>query len=239
VTQLEDLLARDHPLAGRNRGAETVQKRGLAGLRAAGDEDVEPGGDRGLQEASRLRGDRVQRDQLVEAVRLQDELADVDRHVAAGDVGDDDVQAGAIGHGRVDEGGRHVDPPSRRAQHPLNQIAELTRGQDGRRQLAATAAGDEDPTRLIHPDLFDLGVVQVALQRAEARHPVQDVADHGLDVTDGRQRRRQRALGVVGDDVPHKSPNGPRIGERVEAATPDELPHLAVDHIERARHLHP
>src|SRR3954454_16448227 len=61
----------------------------LACLGAAGHEDVETRGDRGLEEAGGLAGQRAQRHQLVEAVRLQHELADVDRHVPAGDVGDD------------------------------------------------------------------------------------------------------------------------------------------------------
>src|SRR3954452_3344666 len=58
----------------------------LACLGAAGDEDVETRGGRGLEEAGSLAGQRAQRHQLVEAVRLQHELADVDRHVPAGDI---------------------------------------------------------------------------------------------------------------------------------------------------------
>src|SRR3954447_10994587 len=63
--------------------------RGLAGLGASRDQDVEAGGDRGLQEARGVGSDRAQGHELVEAVRLQDELADVDRHVPPGDVRDD------------------------------------------------------------------------------------------------------------------------------------------------------
>src|SRR3954454_20510467 len=59
----------------------------LACLGAAGDEDVETRGHRGLEEAGGLAGQRAQRHQLGEAVRLQHEPADVDRHVPAGDVG--------------------------------------------------------------------------------------------------------------------------------------------------------
>jgi hypothetical protein len=90
--QLEHLLAGDHPLPRRDGRAQAVQQSRLAGLGAAGDEDVQAGRDRRLQEARRLRGQRAQRDELVERVRLQHELADVDRHVPARDVGDDHVQ---------------------------------------------------------------------------------------------------------------------------------------------------
>src|SRR3954452_24534483 len=55
-------------------------------LGAAGDEDVETRGDRGLQEAGGLASQGAECHQLVEAVRLQHELADVDRHVPAGDI---------------------------------------------------------------------------------------------------------------------------------------------------------
>src|SRR3954449_6168960 len=125
----------------------------LACLGTAGDEDVETRGDRGLEEAGGLAGQRAQRHQLVEAVRLQHELADVDRHVPAGDVRNDDVQAGSVGHHRVDERLAHVDPPSRRTQHPLDQVGQLTGAEDGRGQLAAAAPGDEHPARLVDPEL--------------------------------------------------------------------------------------
>src|SRR3954451_19795010 len=64
---------------------QTDVERGLTGAGTAGDEDVETRGGRGLEEAGGLAGQRAQRHQLVEAVRLQHEFADVDRHVPAGD----------------------------------------------------------------------------------------------------------------------------------------------------------
>ncbi len=89
------------PFALTTQGATHVAsaevERGLAGLGAANDEHVEPGDDRGLQEARRVRGQRAQYYQLVEVVRLQHELADVDRHVPAVDVRGDDEHLGAVG----------------------------------------------------------------------------------------------------------------------------------------------
>ena len=75
--QLEDLLADDDPLAGRDRTAEAVQQRGLAGLRTAGDDDVEPGCDRRREERGRVNGQRPELDELVEMVRAHHELGDV------------------------------------------------------------------------------------------------------------------------------------------------------------------
>ena len=99
--------------------------------------------------------------------------------------------------------------------------------------------GDEHAAGLVDPDLLDLRVVEVALQRPEAGHPVEHVADDGLRVTDRRQRRGQRPLGVVGDDVAHQHPHGGRIDERVEPAAADELADLAVHDVQSGRHSIP
>jgi hypothetical protein len=145
------------------------------------------------------------------------------------------VQPRSVGHHRVDERRTHVDPPSGRAEHPLDKVGELPVPEDRRRQLAAAPPGDEHPARLVDPDLLDLRVVEVALQRTEAGHPVQHVTDDGLRVGDRRQRRVDRPLGVVGDHVANQHPDGARIGERVEPATPDELADLAVHDVESGR----
>jgi len=70
-------------------------------------------------------------------------------------------------------------------------------------------------------ECLDLRVVEIALKRTEAGHPVEHVADDGLRVTDRRQRRGQRPLGVVGDDVAHQHAHGRRVDERVEPPTAD------------------
>ena len=56
-----------------------------------------------LQEAGRVRGDRAQGDQVLQAVGGDHELADVQAEVFAGDVRDHRVQPAAVGQQRVDE----------------------------------------------------------------------------------------------------------------------------------------
>jgi hypothetical protein len=92
---------------------------------------------------------------------------------------------------------------------------------------------------MVDPDLLDLRVVEVALQRAEAGHPVQHVADHGLDIGNRRQRRGQRPLGVVGDDVANEHPNRSGIDEGIETPSADQLTDLAVDDVQSGRHSTP
>jgi hypothetical protein len=139
----------------------------------------------------------------------------------------------------VDEGGRHVDPSTRGAQHPLDEVGQFAGREDRRRQLAAAALGDEHPAGLVDPDLLDLRVVQVPLQRPEAGHPVQYVADDGLRVADRRQRRGQRPLRVLGDDIAHEHAHRSRVGQRVETAPADQLTDLAVHDVESCRHETP
>ncbi len=90
--ELEHLLTGDDPFPPGDGRAEAVEHGGLSRLRPAGHDDVQTSGDSGLQEGRRRRGDRRQVDQLVHTGRGQNELADVDRPVDAGDVGDDDMQ---------------------------------------------------------------------------------------------------------------------------------------------------
>ena len=61
------------------------------------------------------------------------------------------------------------------------------------------AAGDEDPARVVDPDLLDRGVVEERLQRPEAGDPGDQLADHRVDVGDRRDRAGQAALVVVAD----------------------------------------
>jgi hypothetical protein len=76
--ELEDLLGADHPLASRHGGRQAVEHRRLAGLRAAGDEDVEARAHRSLEEPGRLGRQAAERDEVGEPVSAEQELADVD-----------------------------------------------------------------------------------------------------------------------------------------------------------------
>ena len=99
------------------------------------------------------------------------------------------------------KGSRQVDPAVARTQHPLDEVTDLRLGEQGRRQLAATLTGHEDPTRLVDPDLLDGRVVEVGLQRAIAGHRVEDRPRGMLRVHQGRQAAGQGALVVVGQNL--------------------------------------
>ena len=101
--QLEDLLGADHPVAAGDRGGQAVEHGGLAGLGAAGDQDVEAGAHGRLEERGRRRGEAAEVDEVVQPGGADHELADVDRREAAADPLEHDVQPVALGQHRVDE----------------------------------------------------------------------------------------------------------------------------------------
>ena len=99
--------------------------------------------------------------------------------------------------------------------------------------------GDEDPARFIDPDLLDARIVEQRLQRAEAGDRVEHCAGGCGDVPDGRQRRGDGAVLVVGDDVVDHPRHGRGLGDRVDATTPHELAHLVLENRVRACHREP
>lgn len=96
------------------------------------------------------------------------------------------MQPRTVGHHRVDEGLTEVDPAPGGTQHPLDQVGQRLGGQDGRGQLGTSPARNEDLAGLVHPDLFDLWIVQIPLQRAETGDLVQHRTNCLVMVTNWR-----------------------------------------------------
>ena len=210
-------------------GGQAVEHRRLAGLRPAGDEDVEPGAHGGLEEGRRLRRQAAEPDEVGEPVRAQQELADVDRGEAAGDPLEHDVEPVTLRQHRVDEGRADVDAPPARLEHPLDQLVDLRGVEPEVGQLVPATARDEDPLRGVDPHLLDLGVVEEGLQRAEAGDPGDQLADHRAVVGDRRHGTGEAELVVVADDVLGDAAYDERLALRVDALAADALAHLAVE----------
>ena len=108
---------------------QAVEQRRLAGLGAAGDEDVEPGGDRGLEEAGRRAAVSVpSADELVERVRAAATnlrmLTARCRRVMSGMTACSRDPSGSMAS---TNGVAEVEPPARGLQHPLDQVGHLAR----------------------------------------------------------------------------------------------------------------
>jgi hypothetical protein len=135
--------------------------------------------------------------------------------MAAGDVGDDDVQPRAIGQQGVDERAADIHAPAGRAQHPLDEVVHLALGEHHRGQLGTAAARAEHAAGLVPPQLLDLRVVEEPLQRAVAGHRVMQLSRPRLDLLGGD------VVALGGQPVEHVEDgraDGGRVGERVGTA---------------------
>ncbi len=167
--------------------------------------------------------------------RADDVLADVHGPVAARHVRDGHVQPLAPGQRGVHERARQVEAPAGRAEHLLDEVAHLGGGEHGGRELGPPAARDEHLRRGVDPDLLDLGVVEVGLERAETRHGVDERAAGGDGVGERRDDAQGAARLVVGDGVAHELVDGGAVAQRVHPAPAHELAHLVLEHADGVR----
>ena len=226
--ELEDLLARDHALAGGNGPGQRADHGGLAGLGGARDDDVEAGLDGGVEEGGRTGGQGAQANEIRRARGPRGVLADIDSPVAGGDRRDDDVKTLSPRQLGVHEGGRQIQPAPRDPQHALDQDSQLLVLQDRGGQFRPAGAGHEDAPGRVAPDLLDRVVVEVALERSEARQGV-DGAGLGVGgVVQGRDEAGVGAGHVVGRGLGDEALQRRGVGERVDASTADEFTDLIV-----------
>ena len=225
--QLEDLLRSDDAFARRHRVQQAGEQGRFARACAARDDHVQPGDHGRLEEARRLGGEGAQPHEVVEAARRSDELADVDAPVPPHDVGDHHVEPAAVGQRRVDERRAQVDAPPGGAQHPLDEVLHARIGQDRRGQLRAAAARDEDAAGVVDPDLLDLVVVEVALQRPEAGDRVEQLAHQRVGLL--RAARQQGRVVRLRHDRPHARGHLAQVTRRVQALAAQRLAHLVLE----------
>ena len=165
--QFRRVLDHDDALAVGNHFGQRAQKRGLAGARAARDQDVLPRTDRDREEIQHLRGQRADREQVGAPQPLASETADGNRR-------------------SVDRGRRQRRVHAAAVRQP--EIGHRRPGVDP----AADARGDalDDPHDVV-------GIAEAHIRAFEPAEPldvhlVRSVDEH---VTDGgvREQRRQRA----------------------------------------------
>jgi hypothetical protein len=102
--------------------------------------------------------------------------------------------------------------------------------EDGRGQLGPPGLGDEHLARLVDPDLLDVRVVEVGLERAHADHPVGHRLGHLSGVGERRHGGHQPPFGIVGDHLVDELADGDRVAvARVEPAPADQLADLVLD----------
>ena len=85
------------------------------------------------------------------------------------------------------------------------------------------APRDEHLRRAIDPDLLDLGVVQVLLQRPQTRHVRENGARGVGPIGDGRYGPGERLLIPVGEHLVDELAHGRGVAHGIHSAPPDLL----------------
>jgi len=102
----------------------------------------------------------------------------------------------------------------------------------------ATAAGDEHPARVVDPDLLDLGVVEIRLERTEAGDARDQLAHHTGRVRHGSDGAGEAALVVRPDDLLGDRADQVHVSLRIDSVTAYDGSHLGVELLdERSIHV--
>ena len=164
--------------SGMNDG-EDVEHRGLAGAGAAGDEDVEPRLDAGLEELEHLRRRGAEADEVLDGERRGGELSDRDDRADEAERRNDRVDARPVGETGVDHGARLVDAAADGGDDPLDDLHDVLVVLERHvRELQPTFALDVDLLRAVDHHLGDGLVAQERLERPEAEDLVGDLLEH-------------------------------------------------------------
>ena len=172
--QFGGILDGDDPLVLGDERRQDVERRGLPGTGAAGDEDIEACLDAGAQEVEHLGRGRPEPDEVVDGDRLRRELPHGDDRPDQRQGLDDRVDPRAVRQARVHARARCVDPPPERGDDPVDDAQDVLVVQE-----VAVDAGDLPRTfdvqvaRPVDHDLGDRLVEKEGVQRPEAT----DLAD--------------------------------------------------------------
>ncbi len=123
-------------------------------------------------------------------------------------------------------------------QHPLHQIAHLRVAERQRRALRHPVPGHEDTIGGVDPELLDLGIVEIALQRAEARDGCHDLPLHRALVAQQRKASAQGPLAVPPHLLAHVAFGERSIRPQIDAVATHTLANLLGDLHDGMRHPH-
>ena len=225
--QLRRVLDRHDPLLARDRAGQRVQRRGLAGARAAAHEDRGPRRHAHRQQLGDRGGHRPARHEVAQRETLAAEAPDRQARARQRQRRDDHVDPRPVGQPRVAERRRFVHPPPQRRQHALDRVHQLRLACELHpRPLEPAAALHVHRPRAVHHHLVHRRVREQRLEgaqpRGEQHHPFAQRLPLGL----GQGRRLaldQRADLLVEPGFarlpgacPFHQPRAQRSGELVQ-----------------------
>jgi hypothetical protein len=164
---------------------ERVQRGGLAGAGAAGDDHRRPRGHAAGEEVGELARQRAAADQLGQREALAAKAADREARAGEGERRNHHVHPRAVGQAGVAERGGLVDPASEWGEDPLDRVHQLGLGPEADPgPLEAPAPLDVDRPRTVHHHLVDRRVGEQRLERpepgGEQDHPLRQGGPLGL-----------------------------------------------------------
>src|SRR5690606_12737174 len=110
----------------------------------------------------------------------------------------------------------------------LDEVAHLLAREDRRGELGLAMPRDEHLSRAVDPDLLDLGIVEIALQRPKPGDDVDERLHCCVGVDERRDSAEERSGVIVGDRVDHERAHAVRVAQGIEAPTADERADLAL-----------
>jgi hypothetical protein len=97
----------------------------------------------------------------------------------------------------------------------------------------SASARDEHARGVVDPELFDRRVVEKRLERTEAGHASDQLADHRVDVTHRSDDASQRSLVVSTDDIFGQAAYDERVALGVDALAAYSLAHPLVERLDQ------
>ncbi len=134
---------------------------------------------------------------------------------------------------QLDERAADVDPATAGLEHALDQLLHLGGGEHQVCQLVTTVAGDENPARVVDPDLLDRRIVEEGLQRSEPGDPGDQLADDRLGVRDRDDGAGEAALVVVADHALGDAPHHRGVALRVDPFAAHQLADMLVELVDQ------
>ncbi len=195
--ELGGVFDRDDALARRNPFGQGVEKRGLAGPGAAGDQDVGLALDTGLDEGGHLVPQGVDLDQALHVQRIGAEAPDAQRGSVQRQRRDDGVDAGAVRQPGIEHGRALVDPPAHVVGDPADDPHEMVGIEKrGAGHLQPALPLDVYPVRPVDQDITDQRIAQEFVERAVPEDLVHHLAHDLLPFRAGQRHLFLQQQGV-------------------------------------------
>ena len=139
------------------------------------------------------------------------------------------MKTATVGQGGINERLAQIDAPARALQHALDKIAHGAVSERERGAVRDSPAGKEDLVGRVDPHLFYRRIIEIRLQRSEARERSEHLTQAACLVVNGRDTSRQREVVVPAQLGAGDRRGTIRFGGRVEPLGANTVAHALGD----------